>query len=430
MLNPTISPLPQSRVELNFLVTPEEAKPYLDQAVIEISSARPLPGFRPGKATYEDVKRAHGEMLIWETALEKLVRALYVKAILHDNIETIGSPEIAVQKLVPGQDLEFTCAAIVMPTVTKLADYSKTLVERKNPVVSDEDVTKTIEDLRKMRRVEVAADVAATKDTMVNIDLEIKKDHVVVEGGHSSDYRVYLNETHYIPGFAEQLLGAKKGEVKTFELDFPADHYNKQLAGQKLEFTATVKDVYELQLPEANDEFAKSVGIENIAKLHEVIKENLQKEADAKADDVAEIALLDKLVDESRFSEMPELLVNEEVRRMMDELAHGIEEQGGRMPDYLASIKKTADEVKMGFIPQAIKRIQTAVLIKEIGKQEKIEIADEELDAEVDAIISTVKPEDKKTREHVSAPEYRDYVAVQMKNRKVIEILKAKGIKR
>jgi trigger factor len=429
MQKPTITHLPQSRVEFKFTVTPDEAKPYLDQAVTDISNAKPLKGFRPGKAGYEDVKREYGEMAIWEAAIERIIRAQYVKAVLNEKIEVVGSPQIAVEKLVPNQDVSFKAIATVMPRVTNLVDYSAPLVERKKKVVGEKEVTHAIEDLQKMRRVEVVVDRAATKEDMVLIDLEIKKDHVTVEGGVSRDYRVYLNEEQYIPGFADKLVGVKKGDVKSFEMEFPKDHYNKQLAGQMVEFAVTVKDVFELQLPTLDDVFAKTLGAESLDKLKELLQKNLQQEEDQRSLEASEIELLAKLSKGSRFSEIPELLVNEEVRRMLKELESTAEQQGMDMKDYLASIKKTKDDLTLDFIPRALERIQTALLIKEVGKREKIDVTEEEVDAEQDRILDSLKETDTETRNLVASPDYREYMAVQMKNRRVVELLRKKGIK-
>ncbi len=428
-MDPVITHLPGSLVQLKFAVTPEDAKPYLDKAVEDISTNKPIRGFRPGKAGYDDVKTAYGEMLIWETALERIVRASYVKAVLDNDIDTVGSPEVSVQKLVPNQNLEFTLTASVMPAVINLLEYEKPLVTKKARAVTEDQVVKALEDLRRMRRTEAAADRAATNEDAVVIDLDIKKDNVPVEGGATQNYKIYLNESHVIPGFAEKLVGVKKGDVKTFELAFPKDHYNKMLAGNLVEFTATIKDVFELKLPELNDEFAKGLGLETLAALRDLLKKNLQGEQDRKSDEAAEIELLEKLVKGSKFTEVPELLVNEEVRRMMMELEHNAEQQGMQMKDYLASIKKTADDLKLDFVPRAMERIQTAVLIKEIGKRENVDVADAEIEAEQDRILDSLPPGDKETRERVASPDYREYVAAQMKNRKVLGILKAKGIK-
>lgn len=430
METPKITQLPKSQVELKFTISKEEAKPYLDQAVVEISTAKPIKGFRPGKAGYDDVAREYGEMLIWETALERIVRAKYVKTILEQEIETIGSPKIDVDKIVPGQDIEFTVTANVMPKVTELMDYSQPLIEHRKREVNAEEEDKAIQDLRKMRRTEAAVDRPLTLDDLAIIDLEISQDGVSVEGGTSRDYKVYLNEPHYIPGFSEKLVGAAKGETRKFELEFPKEHYTKNLAGKKAEFTATIKDVFELKLPELGDEFAKALGLESLANLQELLKKNLQMEADHKAEEAAEIEMLEKLAKGSRFTDIPDTLVNEEVHRMIHELEHGVEEQGMRMEDYLSSMKRTMDQLKLDFVPQAIQRIQTAVLLREVAKREKIEVTEEELDAEIDHILERIKQDDTETRERVSSADYRDYVSAQMKNRKTLGLLKERLVKK
>lgn len=428
MIEPVITQLPKSRVQIAFLVLPEEAQPFLEQAAADISASRPIKGFRPGKASYEEVRRAYGEMPIWESALERIIRAKYVKTILDHHLDTVGSPELSVEQLVPGQEIKFTATASLMPTVTRLMEYSKPLVTKKIRTVTNDEVEKVILELRTMRRTEAAADKAAEKSDAVVIDLEIRKDGVPVEGGTSRGYKVYLNESHYLPGFAEKLLGVKKGDVRTFELEFPKDHYTKMLAGATAEFTATVTDVYELRLPDLDDAFAKTLGQDSVALLRELLLKNLQEEQDRKSDEAAEIELLETLVKGSTFSEIPELLVNEEVRRMVAELEHGAEERGMKMADYLSSLKKTADQLKLDLVPRALERVQTSVLIKEVGKRENVQIADADVEAEQDRILDSLPKDDAASRERVASPEYRDYIALQMRNRKVLEALKAKGI--
>lgn len=429
MSSAIVTRLPKSQVKIDFTFSVEEAKPYLDQAVKDISTNKPLKGFRPGKATYEDIKRAYSEMLIWETAFERIVRAQYVSTLLKEDLDTIGSPSIDVGKLVPGQDIEFSATADLMPSVERLANYSQPLVEYKPRTIGQSDLDAALQELRTMRRAEVEVDRAATKEDLVIIDLEILKDRVLIEGGASRNFKVFLNEAQYIPGFADKLVGIQKGEQRSFELPFPDDHFNKQLAGQPVTFNATAIAVYELQVPELTDEFAKSVGLDSLDKLKELLSTNLQREADQKAEEAAEVELLEKIVKESRFTEIPDLLINEEIRRMIAELEQSIEQQGGRMEDYLASIKKTKDQLRLDFIPQATQRIQAAILLKDIAKKEAFVIEPDELDAEIDKILVTIKPEDTQTRERISSPEYREYIETSMKNRKVLGLIKTKAVK-
>ncbi|MFH1705126.1 MAG: trigger factor [Patescibacteria group bacterium] len=427
MQAPIITNLPKSQVEIKFEVKSEEIQPYLEQAAVDLQNSKPLPGFRPGKAPYEMVKKEVGDMKLYELALERIVRAKYVHTVLENSIETLGSPSISVEQMIPGQDLKFTVTVSVMPSVKNLISYEEPLVTKTVKEVKEEAVEKALLDLRKMRRTEVVADRVAAKDDMVLLNLEITKDGVQIEGGSSSNYKVYLNEPHYIPGFTGRLVGLKKGDKESFELEMPKGHYQKNFAGQKMTFNVDVVDVFEMKLPELNDEFAKGFGLESMEKLRALLKENLINEAEQKANEASEIELLEKMVKGSKFSEVPELLINEEVRRMYAELQHAAEDQGMKMEDYLSQLKKSADELKLDMIPRAIERVQTAVLMKEISKRENMEVTEKEIDEEIDRILDAIK--DPEMKERITAPEYRDYVAAQMRNRKTLELLKKKGIK-
>lgn len=429
MQAPTIEKIAGSSIKMIFTVTPEEAAPYVKEAVTALSESKPIAGFRPGKAPYAEVSKAFGEMRIWETALERIVRAAYMRAVLDNDIDTVGSPEVSVDKLSPNTDIQFTVTAPIAPTAEKLADYNKERVTFSVRDVSDEEVEKALKELRLMQRKEVATEEAATKEDVIIIDLEIKKDNVVLEDGTAKNYRVYLAEDHYIPGFSDQLVGMKKGETKTFTLPFPKEHYQKHLAGQNVEYTVTAKEIFKLELPELNDDFAKSLGQGNLDTLKELLKKNIGLEEDQRARQKSEIELLEKLVDESTFSEVPELLINEEVRKMLQELEQSVAERGMKVEDYLTSIKKTKDELRLEFVPQAMRRIRTATLIKEVAKREKVSVSDTELDAEIDRILSGLKESDEDTRKRVSSPEYREYVAIMMRNQKTLDFLKHKGIK-
>lgn len=429
MQAPTIEKLQGSKVKLSFVVTPEEAKPYLDEAVSELSASKPIPGFRPGKAPYSEIVKIFGEMTIWEHALERIVRARYVSAVLENDLDPVGSPEISVEKLTPNQDIAFTVIAPIAPIVETMADYKKERITFTAKDVTDEQLEKAVKELRMMQRKETASTEPLEKDGAIVIDLEIKKDNVILEDGTANNYRIYMTEPHYIPGFIDQLVGMKAGEEKTFKLEFPKEHYQKHLAGQPVEFHVKAKTVFKLDLPELNDDFAKTLGQASMDALKELIKKNLSLEEEGRAREKSEIELLEKLVDESRFSDVPEMLVNEEVIKMLGELQRSVEERGMKMEDYLASIKKTRDELKLEFAPQALRRIRAATLIKHVAKAEGIKITDEEADVEVDRILANIPDTDKETRERVSSPEYREYVAIMMRNRKALELLRKQGIK-
>lgn len=428
---PTIqkTDLPKSQVKLEFEVGYEEVRAYLEEAAREMSTARPLPGFRPGKASFDEVKRAYGEMSLLQASLERIVRAFYAKAILNESLDVVGSPDIQVDQLTPGQPIKFTVTAPIEPKAIELPDLKKCSVEQTTKEVNEKDVNEAIEEMRKMRRQEVRAEREATLEDLVVIDVSMLKDGVVVDGGTGRDYRIYMNEPHYIPGFTEKLLGIKAGEERSFTLPFPTEHYQKHLAGKEIDFTAKATGVFEMQLPPVDDAFAQGVGLKDVEELRGKLKENLQVEEKRRREEASEIELLEKLVDATKFTEVPEVLVTDETRRMMDELQHGVEEQGMKWEDYLSSIKKTRDELRLDMTTQAIRRIKTAVLVKAFAKQQQVAISEDELDKETDDILARIRENDKETRERIASPEYRQYIAIQLRNRKTLEWLKQECVK-
>ncbi len=420
----TTTRLPGSELKLEITVEPSEYAAYLEEGLKTLSEQRPIAGFRPGHVPMGEGKRVYGDMAILEASLERIIRAFYVKALLSEGVAAIGSPSINVDKLVPGEALQFHCIVPVEPAVKRVAELKEIKIEQKSKPATDDQVAEALEQMRKMRRTEAPVDRAAGKDDVLTVDVEMKKDGVIVEGGTGQNYKVYLNEPHYLPSFTEQLLGMKAGEKKTIEVTFPAEHYQKHLAGQPVNIDVTATAVHELTLPAVDDEFAKGVGLTSAEELKSKLRENLTLEAEARAGEAAEIELLTKLVDGSDIEDAPETLVNEEVRRMLAELRHGLEEQGGTWDQYLATIKKTVDDLRLEMVPQAIRRIKTAVLIKHLAKQQGVEPTTEEVDTEIDRILGTLRPDDKDSREQVASAEYRDYVHTMLRNRKTIEWLK------
>lgn len=426
----TTTRLPGSETKIEIIVQPAEYEAYLEEGAKALSQQRPQPGFRPGHLPLADAKRLFGEMALLEASLERIVRAFYVKALLSEGIASVGSPSINIDKLAPGEPVEFHAIVPVEPAVTKAADPKDIKVEQKAVTTSDEQVDEAIEQIRKMRHVEVPVERAATKDDVLTVDIEMKKDNVVIEGGTGNDYKIFLSEKHYLPTLTEQLIGMGANEERNIEVTFPEDHYQKHIAGKAVQVLVKSKAVHEMSLPVVDEAFAKNLGLESVDDLKAKLRENISLEAENKAVESAEVQMLEKLIEASDIEQPPEVLVNEEVRRMLAELQHGIEEQGGKWEEYLSTIKKTMDDMRLDLIPQAMKRIKTAVLIKHFAKQEDIEPKTEDVDAEVDRILGTLRPDDKAMREQVSSADYREYVHTMMRNRQTIEWLKKTCITR
>jgi len=424
MTDVKIEELPKNQLKLTFTVPHDDVVPFLDEAAARISDQTQIPGFRPGKAGYDVVKRRVGEMKIYEEALEPIVRKSFVEAILNHKIDTVGSPKIDVEKLAPGNDLVFTCEVARMPSVTRLADFRKKKVKAKKVETSDKEIDLALNDISRMQTNEIraVAGEAAGKIDKVVVSMNMSKDGVPVEGGQSPNHAIYLTEEYYIPGLKEEVLGMKEGETKTFSLTFPKDHVQKLLAGANIDFEITLKELYHLEIPTIDDAFAKSLGQEDMATLKKLIRHNINEEKQAEEIGRQEKEMLEAIAKDSRFDDIPDLLLNEEINKMIQELQHGVEGQGANFDAYLKSIGRTLADLKIDFAEQALLRIKVALVIREIAKQEEIKPEEAQIDAELDRVAAQYDEEE--TRKQIYSPQYREYVGAMLRNRTVIDLLK------
>jgi len=411
-------------MEFTITVTPDEYKKHMKNAAIKISQRVAIRGFRKGKAPYDLIKKEVGEMQIIQEALEKIIQETFYEAVKKEGAETIGMPEINIEKVAPGNDVVYKAKVALLPKV-KLADLSKIKIEKKVKEVTGKDIDEVLENLIKMQAKEVLRKGKSTKDDKVTIDMDLHLDGVPIEGGQAKDYHVYLSENQHIPGFNDALVGLKEGEEKEFMLPFPKNYYNKMLAGNTGTFKVKIKGVYERQFPKVNDDFAKKLGQENIAKLREILEKNLTHEAKHKADEKVEIEIFDNLIEKSTFDEIPEVLINAERQKMFYELQRDLERNGVSIEQYLSDIKKKEEELFEDFKQQAIKRAKAALLSRQVAQENNIEVTDEELEKELKMVEETYKDNDE-YKENMKKPEVKDSIRNMLANKKVIAFLKEK----
>ena len=419
--------LPKSQVELEITVLPADYTKEMEAAAGRLSQRAAIHGFRPGKAPYEIVKQSLGEIKILEEALQSIVEKNYHLAVIAEKIETIGMPEITIEKMAPGNDFVFKAVAALLPSV-KLADLSKIDAKKKELSVGEKEINDVLENLRKMQAIEVIKEGAATKEDKVEVAMNMFIDKVGVEGGQAPKHQVYLNEGHYIPGFADQLLGMKKDEVKEFTLKFPDEHYQKHLAGKNIDFHVKVNDVYSIEYPEINDELALKLGQKSVDGLKEILMTNLKQEAQNKEDQRIEAELLEKVILASEFGEVPDVLIKSEKQKMFYELKNSLQEQGIEFEKYLKDLKKTEDEITDDFSQRALTRVKAALISRQIAKENDIKVEKEELEKEIEAIRVTYK-NDPKVEEALKRPEVLDTLSATIQNKKVVAWLKEKILK-
>lgn len=423
-MNVTKKDLEKSQVELTVELTAEEFKPYLPKGAERVSQEVKIEGFRPGKAPYDVIKNKVGEMAILEEAARMAIDKTIGQAIKeNEDRQIIGQPQINITKLAPDNPIEYKIVLTILPEVT-LADYKNIKVKTTAVEVKDEEVEKMISELKEMRVKEVVSDKPAKDGDKLLVDIEMFLDNVPVEGGQGKGTAVILGKDYIIPGFDKNLIGAKKEETKEFQLPYPKEHHQKNLAGKMVDFKVKINEVYDRQLPELDEEFVKNFGLKSVDELKTNIKKSLLTDKKQREQNKCERELLDKLIEKSKFGEIPESLLDHESKVMVSEFEYGVESQGGKFADYLSHIGKTREQFVLDLLPEAMKRVKSSMAIRKISEAEKMEVTKEEIDKAVEDLIKQFSGKEKNLEEKVNNPAYREYLANSLSSRKVIDKLK------
>jgi trigger factor len=415
--------LEKSQIELAVELTYEEFKPFVEQASVNISKDLKIEGFRPGKAPIEMVRQKVGDMAILEEAAHLAVNKSFNK-LLDENLgedEAIGQPQVDITKLAPENPLEFKIKMATLPSV-ELGEYKDLKVKRTEAKVDDKEVERTMDYLKDSRVKEVAVDREIKKSDKVIANVEMFLDKVPLEGGQAKDTTIMVGKEYFVPGFDEKIVGAKKGETKEFTLPYPKDFHQKNIAGKNVEFRVTIKDIFERELPKLDEEFAKCFGAKDMEDLKVSIKKDIESQKKFEADRKTEMDVLDAIVAKAKFGDIPEILLSNESEKMMMELDENIKRQGGTMEDYLKSIKKTTEQLMLEMLPEGMRRVKTALLIRQVAKIEKIEATDAEVEAKQKALLEQYKGY-AKVEERVGDPNYKIYLKNSLTNQKAIEKL-------
>ncbi len=364
--------LPKSVIEITFELSVEELQPYLEDAATEMSNSKPIAGFRPGKVPFAIAKQQYGELAILQAAVSTIIGQTYYDYIEKEKVETVEQPKIDVVKIAPGNPFIYKATAAILPKV-ELAEYTTLKTKPMEKVeAKPEEIEKIISDIQNMRAKEVSVDRPAEMKDKVDIDFETFVDQVAIPGGKSEKYPLVLGTKQFIPGFEEAIVGVKAGESKEFELNFPKDYKEEKLAGKKALFKVKLNQVFKLELPEVTDEFAKTLGLKTVADLKSNLQHNLEHEKLHKEQETKDLEMLNLLIDKTKFEDLPEALITNETHKMMNELKGNVEHQGLNFTDYLNHLKKKEADLMLDFTPDAVKRVKTSIIIREVAKKENL----------------------------------------------------------
>jgi len=423
-----IKKLPKSEIEITVTIPFTELTPFIEKAAKKISQGVEIPGFRKGNAPLDLIKQKVGEMKVLEEGAALAVEKSYVEIINQEKLEPLGSPKVDFEKLAADNEFTYKATVALIPEV-KVGDYKSIKVKENEIVIKDEEIEKTIEELRNQRATEVIENKAVAKGDKVEVDFDVFRDNVPIENGAQKKYPLIIGSDHFIPGFEDNLIGLKTNEEKEFELKFPEEYHNKNLAGKPAKFKVKIIAVYKRTLPELNQEFAKSLGQESMEKLKEQIKHNLEHEQHHKEEERLEIEIIDQLIGKSEFGELPDTLVTAETNKMLQELESNLSMQGLKMDEYLKHLNKTQEQLKLEFAPQALKRVKSALVLRSLFFEEKMEVKPEEIEAEINK-AKQMYQQNPDIIKNLDTPQYRDYLQNMLGNQKVIDLLKTTCVER
>ncbi len=389
-------------MEIEVTVDTHELEPHLKKAASLISEEVEIAGFRKGKAPYDMVKNRVGESTIYEKAADLAVRKTYPQVLeemvnskqLSKDYPPIGRPEVTVTKLAPGNELKYKVKFAILPKVL-LPDY-KAIASRvkkgKNEVaVAEEEVQSALEWMRDSRTKLVTVERAAKTGDRVEVDFDVHSSGVKIQSGDSQNHPLILGQGKFLPGFEDELIGMKAGDEKSFTLVVPETWHDTTLRGKALDFKVVLKKVEERQLPELTDEFAKSFG--NFSSLDEAkasIREGILQEKREKEQQRLRVSMAEGIASGAKI-EVPDVLIEAELGKIIQEFRGGIEGMGMKWEDYLLHLKKSPDDLKKGWKVEAEKRVRIALCLREIAKLEGIEPSDTEIEERAKQLFSQFK---------------------------------------
>jgi trigger factor len=379
----TTTPGPKSTLELRIEVPPERLDRAIKEAVQHLSRRTRVPGFRPGKAPRPVLERVLGPGAVLDDAVEHLVESSYREALVQEDILPITNADVDVVQAEEGKPLVFTATVQVRPEV-QLGDYQHFNFTPEIETIDDARVDQVIEELRDQNATLAAVeDRGAKEGDYAVIAFTGTRDGVAFEGGSSERMPLILGQERLIPGFETHLNGLKPGDDTEFDITFPEDYGEPELAGQTVHFAVTLKELREKVLPELDDDFVKELGdFADVAALRADIQTRLEHNAVDRArhefaDRIIEYAVANATLD------LPEILVDQEVEVMHDEFRSTIARQGITEEAYLKVVDKTEADLHAEFRPGAEKRVKTLLVLSKVADAEGLEIPDADVDAEV-----------------------------------------------
>ena len=400
-----VEELEHNMAKLTVTADPEDFDKAITYAYKKVKNQLSVPGFRRGKVPQAMIEKMYGPEMFYEDAANYLVPQAYDDAVgqLKDIIIT-SQPEITLEQIAKGKDFIFTAKVATKPEA-QLGQYTEIEVEEEPIEVTDEEVDQKIEAEQKKNARQVKVDRPAQEGDTVVIDYVGTVDGEEFVGGSAENYSLELGSKTFIPGFEDQLVGVSAGDEKEVNVKFPEDYNAKDLAGQDAVVKVTVHEVQEKQLPEINDEFAQEVSeFDTLDEYKADVEKTIRDQKEKAALSARQQAVVDKIVENAEI-DIPEPMVDTQARQMIDGYARQLQYSGLSLQQYYQFSGLTEDDLLEQMKPQALKNIQSRLVLEAVAKAENLEATEEETTAEIQKMADQYNMELEKVRDMLTETE-------------------------
>ena len=403
-----VEDLGKNMVKLTIEATAEDFDKAIEKAYQKNKGKINVQGFRKGKAPRAIIEKMYGVGVFYEDAANELIPESYEKAAKESGLEIMSRPEIDVVQVEKGKPFIFTAEVAVKPEVT-LGQYKGVEVEKQNIEVTEEEITAEVDKAREQnsRTVSVSDRAIADKD-IANIDYEGFVGDVAFEGGKGENHDLVIGSHSFIDTFEEQLIGKNIGEEVLVNVTFPEQYHSAELAGKPATFKVKINSIKVKELPEADDDFAQDVSdFSTMEEYKADVKNSLVEKKEKAAKTAKEDAAVNKII-ENATMDIPSPMIDSQKRQMAEDFAQRLQMQGLSVEQYFQFTGMTANKFMENLEPQALKRIQSRLVLEAIVKAENITVSDEELEKEFEQMAKTYQMEVEKIKELLNEAEQKN----------------------
>ena len=400
-----VEKLEHNMAKLTVEVAAEDVEKALQAAYLKQRKQINIPGFRKGKVPRQMIEKMYGPEVFYDEAANNMIPDAYAKAYDESELDIVSQPKIEVVQMEKGKPFIFTAEVATKPEVT-LGDYKGLKVDKVSTRVTQKEVDEEIEKERERnaRTIEVTDRAVQDKDE-VTLDFEGFVDGVAFEGGKGEDYPLTIGSGSFIPGFEEQLIGAEIDKEVEVNVTFPKEYHSEELAGKDATFKCTVHTIKAKELPELDDEFASEVSeCETMDAYRAEVKKNIKERKERTGKEKKENQAVDQAIENAQM-DIPEAMIEFQVRQMADDFARRIQQQGLTVEQYFQFTGMTAEKMMEEMRPQAEKSIKTRLVLEAIVKAENIEVSDERVEEELTKMAEAYQMEVEKLKEFMGENE-------------------------